>query len=103
LNPDEVTSKKPSTNVPGFFVFKAFKTCFDKRLKIKRPKIAQAILGFMLGLNQKLGTRVSVIPLFCWFKRENQEMALNNFFGSWRLSQKAITIISINFTANVVL
>jgi hypothetical protein len=47
----------------GFFVFKAFKTCFDKHLKIKRPKIAQAILGFKLGLNQKMGTRVSVIPL----------------------------------------
>jgi hypothetical protein len=38
--------------VPGFFVFKVFKTCFDKRLKIKRPKIAQAILGFMLGVKK---------------------------------------------------
>jgi hypothetical protein len=44
-------------------IHSSFKTCFDKHLKIKRPKIAQAILGFMLGMNQKMGTRVSVIPL----------------------------------------
>jgi hypothetical protein len=74
-----------------------------KQIKTKNAVLRSKAGVSMLGLNQKLGTRVSVIPLFCWFKRENQEMALNNFFGSWRLSQKAITIISINFTANVVL
>jgi hypothetical protein len=38
--------------VLGFLFLNEVKTCFDKRLKIKRPKIAQAILGFMLGLNK---------------------------------------------------
>jgi len=47
--------------VPGFLFLEASKIYFDLRIKQKRRELRSS-LGSMLGLNQKLGTRVSVIP-----------------------------------------
>jgi hypothetical protein len=44
-------------------IHSSFKTCFDKRLKMKRPKIAQAILGFYAWIEPKIGKTRQRNPL----------------------------------------
>jgi len=51
LNPDEVTSEKPSTNVPGFLFLGASKIYFDLRIKQKRRELRQQF-GFYAWIEQ---------------------------------------------------
>jgi len=51
LNPDEVTSKKPSMKVLGFLFLGASKIYFDLRIKQKRRELRQQF-GFYAWIEQ---------------------------------------------------
>jgi hypothetical protein len=65
--------------VLGFLFLGASKIYFDLRIKQKRRELRSS-LGSMLGLNQKLGKRASVIPLGSQAKQKPHSYLVWGFF-----------------------